>query len=427
MYWQENIISHQKESLSFKWNNWNSFLFKRMSLQYVNSGSWLNQKMNNTFVCYVDISHHLLSHVINMVWLTSFSLTRFFSTCCCFWICYCRVCSSFSICSSVLILNLVSIVNVVCFEHLQFLSSSSSWKLSGNTSVVRNNHQSLVLKLKVVILFHMIMMSFGEIMKVWLTNHSVINFIFDSCNWYSISIPCCCCWYSHTLLSLWMLVIDLFLLLFWFQDICRFPFHLISSSFSHCLWLHHLFWMGLFSLLINKHLDVNKLICSTVWKFHSVSISDLFDSFHFSDCSFISWLFLFFLSIFWFLIHHMKMISFGGHLKTSDSFPFIPFISFLIYQFEYLIDFSVPIRLFSLVFVFFLVEMNAKQRVIWLWIFPLDFIVSNNDEREMWSSRYFVSFSFSSMIFPMSCIEERNTCCHPHFSLSVFWFVNSLK
>ena len=175
------VISHQKESLSFKWYNWNSFLFKRMCLQYFNSGSWLNQKMNNTFVCYFDISHHLLSHLINMVWLTSFSLTRFFSTCSCFWICYCRVCSSFSICSCVVILNLVSIVSVVCFEHLQFVSSLSSWKLSGNTSVVRNNHQSLVLKLKVVILFHMITMSFREIMKVWLTNHSVINFIFDSC------------------------------------------------------------------------------------------------------------------------------------------------------------------------------------------------------------------------------------------------------
>ena len=119
----------------------------------------------------------------SLIWfvLTSFSLTCFFSTCCCFWICYCRVCSSFSICSCVVILNLVSIVCVVCFEHLQFVSSLSSWKLSGNTSVVRNNHQSLVLKLKVVILFHMITMSFHEIMKVWLTNHSVINFIFDSC------------------------------------------------------------------------------------------------------------------------------------------------------------------------------------------------------------------------------------------------------
>ena len=365
MHWQEHqvedLISHQKESLSFKWNNWNSFLFKRMSLQYFNSGSWLNQKMNNTFVCYFDISHHLLSHLINMVWLTSFSLTRFFSTCSCFGICYCRVCSSFSICSCVVILNLVSIVCVVCFEHLQFLSSLSSWKLSGNTSVVRNNHQSLVLKLKVVILFHMITMSFREIMKVWLTNHSVINFIFDMCNWYSISIPCCSCWYSHTLLSLWMLVIDLFLLVFWFQDNCRFPFHLISSSFSHCFWLHHLFWMGLFSLLINKQLDVNKCyvqlfgnfilflfqICLTHSTFLIVpSFYDYFtSSFLSSDFSFITCK--------WF---HSEDI--WKHLIVSFHF----FCFFLINQFEYLIVFSLPILLFSLVF--FLVEMNARQWVI---------------------------------------------------------------
>ena len=164
----------------------------------------------------------------------------------------------------------------------------------------------------------------------------------------------------------------------------------------------------------------------------------MFNCLEISFCFYFSFVWL--IPLFWLFLHFMTvsfppfylLISHSSHendfirkiIENIWSFPFISFISFWFTNLNIWLISHFPFFSFLS---FFLGRNECKTMSDLLWIFPLYFIVTHNDEREMWYSLYFVSFSFSSMIFPMSCIEERNTCCHPHFSLSVFWFVNSLK